>query len=188
MQRYYFFCNHVSFSNGFWVSVLRPPPQGLSVAPTLLGFRIPAYTKTKKRKLMQAPRFYYFDVGIANHLLHRQELIRGTAEYGHAFEHLVIQELKAWLSYKESTEQLSYWRAYTGQEVDAVIGDARVAIEIKSVEEVLPRHLKGLKTFASDYPESKQIIVSLDPINRKIGNVECIYILDFFKKLWKEGV
>ena len=33
MQRYYFFCNHVSFSNGFWVSVLRPPPQGLSVAP-----------------------------------------------------------------------------------------------------------------------------------------------------------
>ena len=155
---------------------------------TLLGFRIPAYTKTKKRKLMQAPRFYYFDVGIANHLLHRQELIRGTAEYGHAFEHLVIQELKAWLSYKESTEQLSYWRAYTGQEVDAVIGDARVAIEIKSVEEVLPRHLKGLKTFASDYPESKQIIVSLDPINRKIGNVECIYILDFFKKLWKEGV
>ena len=26
MQRYYFFCNHVSFSNGFWVSVLRPPP------------------------------------------------------------------------------------------------------------------------------------------------------------------
>ena len=36
MQRYYFFCNHVSFSNGFWVSVLRPPPQGLSVAPIYL--------------------------------------------------------------------------------------------------------------------------------------------------------
>ena len=37
MQRYYFFCNHVSFSNGFWVSVLRPPPQGLSVAPKKLN-------------------------------------------------------------------------------------------------------------------------------------------------------
>ena len=36
MQRYYFSCNHVSFSNGFWVSVLRPPPQGLSVAPKKL--------------------------------------------------------------------------------------------------------------------------------------------------------
>ena len=155
---------------------------------TLLGFRVPAYTKTMKRRLVQAPRFYYFDVGIANHLLHRKELVRGTAEYGHAFEHLVIQELRAWLAYTESEEQLSYWRAYTGQEVDAVIGDARVAIEIKSVEEVLPRHLRGLKAFASDYPDSRLLIVSLDPINRKMGDVECIYILDFFKKLWKEGV
>lgn len=134
-----------------------------------------------KRRLVHAPRFYYFDIGVANHLLHRKELVRGTTEYGHAFEHLVIQELRAWLSYKESTEQLSYWRAYTGQEVDAVIGDARVAIEMKSVEEVLPRHLKGLKTFASDYPESKLLIVSLDPINRKMGDVECIYIIDFSK-------
>ncbi|WP_303155608.1 DUF4143 domain-containing protein [uncultured Prevotella sp.] len=154
----------------------------------LLGFRVPAYTKTMKRRLVQASRFYYFDIGVANHLLHRKELVRGTAEYGHAFEHLVIQELIAWLSYKESTEQLSYWRAYTGQEVDAVIGDARVAIEIKSVEEVLPRHLKGLKTFASDYPESKLLIVSLDPINRKTGDIECVYILDFFKRLWRDGI
>ena len=155
---------------------------------TLLGFRVPAYTKTMKRRLVQAPRFYYFDIGVANHLLHRKELVRGTAEYGHAFEHLVIQELRAWLSYKESMEQLSYWRTYTGQEVYAVIGDARVAIEIKSVEEVLPRHLKGLKTFASDYPESKLLIVSLDPINRKMGDVECIYIIDFFRRLWSEGI
>ena len=63
-----------------------------------------------------------------------------------------------------------------------MIGDARVAIEIKSVEEVLPRHLKGLKTFASDYPESKLLIVSLDPINRKMGDVECIYIIDFWRE------
>ena len=152
---------------------------------TLLGFRVPAYTKTLKRRLVQAPRFYYFDVGIVNHLLHRKELVRGTAEYGHAFEHLVIQELRAWLSYSEREEQLSYWRTYTGLEVDAVIGDARIAIEIKSVEEVMPRHLKGLKAFAEDYPDSRLLFVSLDPINRRMGNVECIYVLDFFKMLWK---
>lgn len=155
---------------------------------TLLGFRVPAYTKTMKRRLVQAPRFYYFDVGVANYLLHRKDLVRGTAEYGHAFEHLVIQELRAWLAYTDCAEQLSYWRTYTGQEVDAVIGDARVAIEIKSVEEVLPRHLKGLKAFASDYPDSRLLIVSLDSINRRMGDVECVYILDFFKKLWKEGI
>ncbi len=155
---------------------------------TLLGFRLPAYTKTMKRRVVQAPKFYYFDIGVANHLLHRNELVRGTAEYGHAFEHLVVQELRAWLYYRESREQLSYWRTYTGQEVDVVIGDARVAIEIKSAEEVQPKHLKGLKAFATDFPESKQLIVSLDPINRKVGDIECIYILDFFKRLWNDGI
>lgn len=151
---------------------------------TLIGFRMPAYTKTMKRRLVQAPRFYYFDVGVANHLLHRKNLVRGTVEYGHAFEHLVVQELRAWLGYTQSTDRLSYWRTYTGQEVDVVIGDARVAIEIKSVEEVLPRHLKGLKAFKADYPECRSIIVSLDPIERRMGDVECLPVLKFFKMLW----
>lgn len=155
---------------------------------TLIGYRVPAFRHVMKRKLLQAPRFYYFDVGVANHLLHRKELVRGTPEYGHAFEHLVIQELYAWLHYTHSDETLSYWRTYTGMEVDAVIGDARVAIEIKSVEEVMTKHLKGLKTFGEEHPQSRRIIVSLDPINRRKEDVECIYVLDFFKELWEKGL
>lgn len=155
---------------------------------TLVGYRIPAFAKVMKRRLVQAPRFYYFDVGVANHLLHRKELVRGTTEYGHAFEHLVMQEIIAWLHYTHSEEKLSYWRTYTGLEVDAVIGDARVAIEIKSAEEVQTRHLKGLKAFGEEHPQSRRIIVSLDRINRRMGDVECIYVLDLFKRLWTEGV
>ena len=155
---------------------------------TLIGYRIPAFQKVMKRRLVQAPRFYYFDVGVANHLLHRKDLVRGTPEYGHAFEHLVIQELYAWLHYTHSEEELSYWRTYTGLEVDAVIGDARAAIEIKSVEEVMPKHLKGLKAFGEEHPQSRKIIVSLDRINRRIGDTECMYVLDFFKTLWSKGI
>lgn len=151
---------------------------------TLLGYRIPAYTKAMKRRLIQAPRFYYFDVGIANHLLHRKELVRGTSEYGHAFEHFIIQEIYVWLHYNHSEEKLSYWRTYTGYEVDAIIGDARIAIEIKSVEEVLPKHLKGLKVFAEEHPQSRRIIVSLDPFNRRVDEIEHLYVLDFLKMLW----
>lgn len=151
---------------------------------TLMGYRIPAFRKVMKRRLMQAPKFYYFDIGVANHLLHRKQLVRGTPEYGHAFEHFVIQELYAWLHYTHSDETLSYWRTYTGLEVDAVIGDARVAIEIKSVEEVLAKHLKGLKAFGEEHPQSRKIIVSLDRINRHIGDIECIFVLDFLKELW----
>lgn len=152
---------------------------------TLIGYRIPAYRKVMKRRLVQAPRFYYFDVGVANHLLHRKDLVRGTDEYGHAFEHLVIQELYAWLHYTHSEEELTFWRTYTGIEVDAVIGEARVAIEIKSVEEIKNRHLKGLKAFGEEYPQSRRIIVSLDRINRRIGDIECFYIKDFLAQLWQ---
>lgn len=155
---------------------------------TLMGYRIPAFRKVMKRRLMQAPKFYYFDIGVANHLLHRKELVRGTPEYGHAFEHLVIQEIYAWLHYIHSEEELSYWRTYTGMEVDAIIGDARVAIEIKSVEEVMPRHLKGLKAFGEEHPQSRKIVVSLDKMNRRIGDIENIYVMDFFKEMWNNGL
>ena len=155
---------------------------------TLIGYRIPAFRKVMKRRLVQAPKFYYFDIGVANHLLHRKDMVRGSADYGHAFEHLVIQELYAWLHYTHSEEDLFYWRTYTGLEVDAVIGDARVAIEIKSVEEVMNKHLKGLKAFGEEYPQSRRIIVSLDMFNRRMGEIECVYVLDFFKRLWSEGV
>mgnify|MGYP002623352961 FL=1 len=151
---------------------------------TLVGYRIPAYTKTMKRRLVQSPRFMFFDVGVANYLLHRKALVRGTLEYGHAFEHLVIQEIIAFLHYTHSEDRLSYWRTYNGVEVDVILGDAKVAIEIKSVEEVMPKHLKGLRVFGEDHPACRRVIVSLDPLTRRVDDIECIYVLDFFKGLW----
>ena len=152
---------------------------------TLVGYEIPAYTKHIKRKLVQAPRFYYFDVGIVNYLMNRTSLKRGTDEFGHAFEHLVIQELIAYLGYTESNERLTYWRTYTGIEVDAVIGDARIAIEIKSTDEVQTRHKKNLKIFAEEHPDARKIIVSFDKMTRESNGIEMIYIQDFFRMLWK---
>ena len=151
---------------------------------TLVGYRIPAYTKVVQRRLVQAPRFYFFDVGVANYLMHRSRLVRGTPEYGHAFEHLVIQELIAYMHYTHQDERISYWRTYAGTEVDIIIGDARIAIEIKSVEEVLPKHLKGLKSFGEEHPNCRRIIVSHDIIPRCIGDIECIPVKDFFRRLW----
>ena len=155
---------------------------------TMIGYMIPAYTKVKKRRLVQAPRFYYFDVGLVGHLLNRTRLERGTPEYGHAFEHFIIQELKAYIGYNHLEEELTYWHTHTGMEVDAVIGDARVAIEIKSVEEVQSRHLKGLRSFGEDYPNSRRIVVSLDRISRREGDIELIYVDEFLKNLWKGDI
>ena len=151
---------------------------------TLLGFEVPAYRKVIKRKLYKSPRFYYFDVGIANHLTKRYHLAPKTPEYGHAFEHLIMQEIVAYLGYTNSDEELTYWHTSENLEVDAVIGDARVAIEIKSKEHIDHDDKKGITEFAKEHPDTKQIIVSKDRISRRSGDVDLYYVTDFFKALW----
>lgn len=151
---------------------------------TLLGFEVPAYRKVIKRKLYKAPRFYYFDVGIANHLTKRYHLAPRTPEYGHAFEHLIMQEIAAYLGYTNSDEELTYWHTYENLEVDSVIGDARVAIEIKSKEHIDHDDKKGVTEFAKEHPDTRQIIVSRDRISRRSGDVDLYYVTDFFKALW----
>ena len=151
---------------------------------TLLGFEVPAYRKVIKRKLYKSPRFYYFDVGVANHLTKRYHLAPKTPEYGHAFEHLIMQEIVAYLGYTNSDEELTYWRTYENLEVDAVIGDARVAIEIKSKEHIDHDDKKGVTEFAKEHPDTKQILVSRDRISRRSGDVDLYYVTDFFTALW----
>lgn len=151
---------------------------------TLIGYEIPAFRREIKRKVMQAPRFYYFDVGLANYLMGRYNLKRGTDDYGHAFEHFIMQEIIAYKGYNDKRDIISYWHTYDRKEVDVVIGDAKVAIEIKSCEQVQNRHKAGLKAFKEEYPDCRLILVSLDPITRKSEDKELIYVLDFLKMLW----
>ncbi len=151
---------------------------------TMIGYMIPAFTEKTKRRIVQAPRFYYFDVGIVNYLLKRKSLQPGSTDFGKAFEHLIIQEIIAYLSYSENDNQLSYWRTSSGFEVDAVIGKAKVAIEIKSSKEVQSKHIKGLKIFKDEFPETRLIIVSLDINPRLMNGVEVLPAELFLKKLW----
>ena len=151
---------------------------------TMLGYEIPAYRKVIKRQIVQAPKFYYFDVGLSNYLMGRHNLKRGSDDYGHAFEHFVMQELIAYKGYCRRKNELSYWHTYNGKEVDAVIGDAEVAIEIKSCEQVKTKHKAGLKAFKEEHPECRLILVSLDPITRVSGDKELIYVTDFLRMLW----
>ena len=155
---------------------------------TLLGFEVPAYRKVIKRKLSKSSRFFFFDVGIANYLTGRHHLAPKTPEYGHAFEHLVMQEIVAYLGYKGVEEKLTYWHTYDDIEVDAVIGDARVAIEIKSADSIQTNHKKGLVEFAKEHPNVKQILVSRDRISRRSGDIDLYYVTDFFKALWNDEI
>ena len=68
------------------------------------------------------------------------------------------------------------------------MGEGRIAIEIKSTEEVKSRHLKGLKAFLEDFPKAKAIIVSLDKYPRILNGVEIIPAEQFLKALWTSEI
>lgn len=155
---------------------------------TLIGYMLPAFTKVQKRRLIKAPKFYFFDVGIVNYLCNRQKMEPGSADFGHAFEHLIIQEIIAYISYTHRRKKLSYWRTTSGFEVDLIYGDAEVAIEIKSSQEIQPKHIKGLKAFKEEYPNARTIIISLDVAYRKMNDVEIWPVDQFLKALWQNDI
>lgn len=158
------------------------------LSDTLTGFFIPGYTKTMKRRAIAAPKFYFFDTGITNYLLNKTNLLPGSEAFGRSFEHFIIQELTAYLGYSGSNEKLCYWRTSSGYEVDAIIGEGRIAIEIKSVEEVKSRHLKGLKGFLEDSPKARAIVVSLDQYPRILNGIEIHPAKQFLKLLWNNEI
>lgn len=150
----------------------------------LLGYYVPAYSKTVKRKLIQAPRFYLFDVGVTNYLLKRGHLENGSPEYGHVLEQFVILEMTAYLHYTDSEEALSYWRTSSNIEVDAILGDAKVAVEIKSTKEARPKDMKGLKAFSEEHPQARLILVSQDANPRVHDGIEIMPVKYFLSQLW----
>ena len=94
------------------------------------------------------------------------------------------KDIIAYKGYNDKRDIVSYWHTYDKKEVDAVFGDAKVAIEIKSTEHVENKHKKGLKAFKEEHPDCRMILVSLDPITRKSGEEELVYVIDFLKMLW----
>ena len=157
---------------------------------TLIGYTLPAYTKTVKRRMIQAPKFYIFDIGVVNYLTHRKNLQPGSIDYGHALEHLIVQEIMAYLSYTESELQVAYWRTASGFEVDIVISEPysneiKCAIEVKSCQEVQNRHLKGLRALREEHPQSRLVCISHDmaPRMTEVG-IEIWPVEDFLKLQW----
>jgi predicted AAA+ superfamily ATPase len=135
---------------------------------TLLGRWLPAYTRRPKRRVIAAPKFYFSDVGVVNHLARRGDLQPGSELYGKAFENWVFHELSAHNAYSSAFAKLAYWRLPSGIEVDFIVNDMELAIEAKAATKITPDHLKGLREVARDHRGIKQrIIVCLERTSRR---------------------
>jgi len=153
---------------------------------TLLGFTLEPWRRRKKRRLVETAKFYLFDVGVANQLHPEAHTIaEGSDRFGRAFEHFVINEVRAYLSYKRLDYPLSYWRTSSGFEVDLIVGDMDVAIECKSTKEIRPADLKGLRTLAEEETVKRRVVVSR--VEKPRSTEDGIAILpwrSFCRELW----
>ncbi|MDR2511992.1 MAG: AAA family ATPase [Bacteroidales bacterium] len=155
---------------------------------TLLGRFVPSFQKKPKRKVILAPKFYLFDVGIANYLLHRGKIVLGSEIFGKAFEHFIYQEICAHSRYSGKDYFICYWRTTSQLEIDFVLGDHEVAIEVKATEHADARHLKGLVAFSEEYEVKKSILISNDPLPRLVGKNLILPWKVFLEKLWADEI
>ena len=151
---------------------------------TLIGRFLPSFQKRPKRRVIMAPKFYYFDVGVANYLLKRKVVEPGNEVFGKAFEHFIFHELYAHSSYSGLNYPVKFWRTASGMEVDFILGDHEVAIEVKATDNANFRHFRGLKAFSGEYTVKKQILVSNDPMPRFTENIHILPWKEFLDRLW----
>jgi predicted AAA+ superfamily ATPase len=151
---------------------------------TLLGRFVPSFQRKPKRRVILAPKFYYFDVGITNALLNRKEILPRSELFGKAFEHFIFQELIAHSHYSSLNYPVTYWRTASQIEVDFILGNNEMAVEVKGTSQVQPMHLNGLKAFMEEYKVRNAIVVSLDASPRTIGKITVLPWKIFLEKLW----
>ncbi|MDX2020431.1 MAG: AAA family ATPase [Deltaproteobacteria bacterium] len=152
---------------------------------TLLGFALPPFGATKKRKAITRSKFFLFDVGVAGALASRGEVLPRSELFGRAFEHFILLELRAYLAYRRRDEPLQYWRSTSGFEVDIIVGNT-LAIECKAADLVSERDLKGLKALGEEGLVKDFAIVSLDPQRRTVAGVKVYPWAQFLDDLWSD--
>jgi len=152
---------------------------------TLVGFLLPAWTESKKRKAIKTGKFYFFDPGITHILAGTEALDRNSNLYGKSFEQFICMELRAYLSYTRKKLTLTYWRSKNGHEVDFLLG-TRTAIEVKATKKISSNDLKGLKYLKEEGVFQNFILVSQDPIRTLADNILALPWEKFLTDLWKD--
>jgi len=150
---------------------------------TLLGFMLPPWVKSEKRKAIATAKFYLFDLGVTHTLAGTKNLDRNSDLYGRSFEHWIGLELRSYLDYHRINETLCYWQSRHQHEVDFIVGDD-IAIEIKAARKITPRDLKNLKILQEEGICKQFFLVSHDSIEMKQDNIWCMHWKTFIERLW----
>ncbi len=152
---------------------------------TLLGFSLPAFNESIRKRQKTSPKFYFFDPGVKRALAEELtvEVRPQTSLYGFAFEQFVINEIYRLQSYFRKDFRLSYLLTEAGVEIDLIIerpGAKRFAIEIKSSNVIAEQDIKNLITLGKDISNCELFCFSQDPTPKLFNGIRCVH--------WQEGL
>ncbi len=156
---------------------------------TLLAVRIEPFKKRQSRKVItKAPKYYLFDVGVANYL-RRQYIQEEKGEgFGRAFEHFLLMEMLAHRSYSSRDYEINFWRTKTGLEVDFVLAKGKIAIEVKGTSRLDKRDIKALMVFKDEYSPKRSIVVCNEKEKRLYKGIEIMPWQEFLHELWQNVI
>jgi len=126
----------------------------------LIASRIPAFTKRAQRKIVQHPKFFFFDAGVYRQIRPKGPLDSTSEIDGQALETLVFQELRAAIGNLGLELNIYYWRTVDGAELDFVLygNDGFSCIEVKKKKSLGGKDFSGLRSFMREYPEAKAYV------------------------------
>jgi len=153
---------------------------------TLLGFELPPWRKTRKRRLVETAKYFIFDIGVAHYLAPDiDQITPGSDLYGRTFEHFLINEIRAFQAYSGLDTPLSYWRTSSGFEVDLILGNMDFAFEFKSGSHFSPSWLKGLRALQDEFsPKRMAVISQIMTPRRTEDGIDIMPWREFCRRLW----
>ena len=126
---------------------------------TLIIDLIEPFAKSKKRRLLQHPKFYCFDVGVLNACLNG--FSTGPDRIGNLFEHFILQQIRSIQKSKNLDMRITTYRTENNVEVDFIIEvkEKVFAVELKASKHVSSSDLKGLHSFKEFYGKKHESLV-----------------------------
>lgn len=140
---------------------------------TLIVQRAEPFASSPSRRLVQHPKFYFFDVGVRNGLLGDFEVSADRA--GRLFEQLVFSQLVAGAAALDEEIRISSYRTEHGAEVDFIVQLARDtwALELKASRHVAAHDLRGFVSFADYYGKRyRAAVLYLGDVRRRVAGVD----------------
>jgi len=117
--------------------------------------RLPPYYRSFRKRIIKTPKLYFFDTGLACHLLGIQSPAQLATHplRGALFENWVFAELFKSIKNKALSAHIYFWRTHGGQEVDFIIehGQRIDGIEVKVGMTVHPTMLRSLNNTTSGW-------------------------------------